>query len=268
MTDKREGLDAVIAVGSQWMERAIAAEQAREADQQTIADLRGQLRQAEQKLEWTHKEIDDIRQLLEVPVGVTTLEAVDVTKFMADRVKEQDMTIAELRKALAEARLYVGRLAGGQHVGKVLSQGEAVKLLGRIDALAAIAAAEESHDHVGGLMSIPAYKATQQEGMARTNAVLLGNVRDLLNQLQAERERAEKAEASQSAIAWAEQLHRAQIAETDLQAEREKSAGLERQLERHAGLLHMAVHNWALYSVADCPEVECEEYRALERIKQ
>ncbi len=44
MTDKREGLEAVIAVGSQWMERAIAAEHAREADQQAIAELRKALR--------------------------------------------------------------------------------------------------------------------------------------------------------------------------------------------------------------------------------
>ncbi len=51
--------------------------------------------------------------------------------------------------------------------------------------------------------------------------------------------------------------------DAELQAEREKSAGLERQLERHATLLHNSHHNWALHSVADCPEVECEEYRAL-----
>ncbi len=65
--------------------------------------------------------------------------------------------------------------------------------------------------------------------------------------------------------------------EQQLQAEREKSAALhqrfaeavqakerlERQLERHTRLLHMTVHNWALHSVVDCPEVECEEYRAL-----
>jgi chromosome segregation ATPase len=73
------------------------------AQAQAIADLRGQLRQAEQKLEWTHKEIDDIRQLLEVPVGVSALEAVDVTKFMADRVKEQDKAIADLKAELKQA---------------------------------------------------------------------------------------------------------------------------------------------------------------------
>lgn len=61
--------------------------------------------------------------------------------FYAHEADQQ--TIAELRKALEDARPYVGRLAGGQHVGRVLSQGEAVKLLGRIDALAAIAATEE-----------------------------------------------------------------------------------------------------------------------------
>ncbi len=63
---------------------------------------------------------------------------------MRDAREADQQTIAGLRKALIDARPYVGRLAGGQHVGKVLSQGEAVKLLGRIDkALAAIAATEE-----------------------------------------------------------------------------------------------------------------------------
>ncbi len=59
---------------------------------------------------------------------------------------------------------------------------------------------------------------------------------ELEQQLQAEREKVailakwnakfradiKRLEASQSAIAWAEQLHRAQIAETELQAERER----------------------------------------------
>ncbi len=121
---------------------------------------------------------------------------------------------------------------------------------------------------------------------------------ELEQQLQAERERAEKAEAK------AEGLRNIINHDTErLQAEREKSAtvsksnwfqgfiekseecfvfqqrlhdaeaerdaaharivALERQLERHTRLLHIAVHNWALHSVVDCPELECEEYRAL-----
>ncbi len=94
-------------------------------------------------------------------------------------------------------------------------------------------------------------------------------------QLQTERERAEDWEAASKETGqsnwtkaqWRQLAHLAKHArdefEQQLQAEREKSAGLERQLERHAGLLHMAVHNWALHSRADCPEVECQEYRAL-----
>lgn len=122
-----------------WMNRI-------EEQQQTIADLRGQLRQAEQKLEWTHKEIDDIRQLLEVPVGVTALEAVDVTKFMADRVKEQDQTIAELRKALEEACDHIdGTHREHDYVGKPGQRrgGWRPTHLKRWRALAAIAATEE-----------------------------------------------------------------------------------------------------------------------------
>ncbi len=122
MTDKREGLEAVIAVGSQWMERAIAAEQ--------LAGL----------ATWLYEQL---------PIGV------DLTEF---RAKYRALT----------------------------SQ------------------APEA-DHVGGLMSIPVYKAPEQAHIA----------------------------------------------------------ALERQLERHATLLHNSHHNWALHSVADCPELECEEYRAL-----
>ncbi len=90
--------------------------------------------------------------------------------------------------------------------------------------------------------------------------------------LAAERERAEKAEGM---VQWWKE--EARHMEDVLQAEREKSAALhqrfaeavqakerlERQLERHATLLHSANHNWKLYRWADCPEVECEEYRAL-----
>ncbi len=85
-----------------------------EGDQQTIADLRAE---TERWQEFANGYMRDLTAA--------------------------EQTIAELRKALADARPYVGRLAGGQHVGKVLSQGEAVKLLGRINALAAIAATEE-----------------------------------------------------------------------------------------------------------------------------
>ncbi len=48
-----------------------------------------------------------------------------------------------------------------------------------------------------------------------------------------------------------------------LTAAHARIVALERQLERHTRLLHMTVHNWALHSVVDCPELECEEYRAL-----
>ncbi len=56
---------------------------------------------------------------------------------------------------------------------------------------------------------------------------------------------------------------RAYAAESQVRALAKRIAALERQLERHAVLLHSANHNWALYGVADCPELECEEYRAL-----
>ncbi len=164
MTDKREGLEAVIAVGSQWMERAIAAEQAREADQQTITELRATVRRLER----------------EHPALVYALEKLD----------GQAQTITELRKALAGLAT---EMAAYFHKSTDWASFPFENWLARYDALTTQA---PEADHVGGLMSIPVYTAL-------------------------------------------------------------------RQLERHATLLHNAVHNWALHSVADCPEVECEEYRAL-----
>ncbi len=112
---------------------------------------------------------------------------------------------------------------------------------------------------------------------------------ELEQALAAERERAEDWEAASKETGqsnwtkaqWRQLAHLAKHArdefEQQLQAEREKSAALhqrfaeavqakerlERQLERHATLLHNSHHNWALHSVVDCPELECEEYRAL-----
>ncbi len=109
---------------------------------------------------------------------------------------------------------------------------------------------------------------------------------ELEQQLQAERERAEKAEGM---VQWwkEEARHMEDVLQAEqhkvtnltaaladfvvaretwmnlVEAQAQTIAALDRQLERHTRLLHIAVHNWALHSVVDCPELECEEYRAL-----
>ncbi len=90
------------------------------------------------------------------------------------------------------------------------------------------------------------------DGMMANYERLAAKYRD---ELQAERERVVELEASQSAIAWAEQLHRAQIAETDLQAEREKSASLEVEIA-HLKLV-----------IADEPAYQREEQAQSERLE-
>ncbi len=106
---------------------------------------------------------------------------------------------------------------------------------------------------------------------------------ELEQQLQAEREKVailakwnakfradiKRLEASQSAIAWAEQLHRAQIAETELQAEREKSAALHQRFAEAVQVkerLETEIAHLKLV-IADEPAYQREEQAQRERLE-
>jgi hypothetical protein len=118
--------------------------QAREADQQTIADLREErvahlqiIKDELQNREWFEQTIAELRKALDAVVAV------------ADKGPG---VLAEIQ--LMPRKLQDARLKEHNH------ESDAAIALAR-KALAAIAATEEPHDRVGGLMSIPAYKAPE-----------------------------------------------------------------------------------------------------------